>query len=146
MKKIIIVVPIILICILCIILDIIFDPNVKLMVNEILAMFKPTVYLHYQVDIDEVKEVDIGGVVNRRYREKSTIKEMVNHLNHIPLAKVSRDELASMSPDVMILFRNNNENIIGRIWIYGDVFIEDPDSGKIYRSKTERILEELFGI
>ena len=131
-----------------------FDHNRKLMLNEFFSMFRPTVFFDYQIDMDTIKEVEIMGTVPMQqaddggftFSNKHKIIGIFSYLNEIPLVKADRSELPNMSPDLIIRVSDGNEEVIGTIWIYGQVFIENRDNGELYRSKRYRIIEGLENI
>jgi len=140
-------------CALCValFLSLILDPsgNGKLELNEIAAKFKPTIYFNYKINIDNIKETEVNGAITLKhadkkrhiYTEQHKIQKTISYLNTIPLAEASRDELPNKSPDVTIHFKGFNEETVGFIRIYGEVFIEDGLTGKLYRSKKNLIIE-----
>jgi len=124
----------------------------KLILNKIAIIFQSTQFLDYQIDINDVEEVEIMGAVdlhgtdkgNYIYTNKEKISGIIDYLNSIPLVTAHRDELPNMSPDITIQFSNAEKNQTGSIWVYGQVFIEDRISGELYRCKQgNQIIEEI---
>ena len=71
---------------------------------------------------------------------------MIDYLNNIPLVQADKKELPNKSPDLSIRFFDLNDNIVGCIYIYGQVFIEDTTTRKLYRSRKVNIIEGLENI
>lgn len=142
MKKIIISIGIILISIVAVLF--LKDPNIKLEMHEFTAKFKPTVYLNYSSDIDEVY---ISGVIDSKhsddgkgsYTNKEKTEKIVKVFNKTQFVEVKRLELPNMSPDVFISLKKGG-NIEQKICLYGQVLLEDCNTGKIYRSKKNIFL------
>lgn len=140
---------------LCIIiLATIADPNKELTINEIFAMFKKTIYLEYEQNINNLKEIDILGPATLKntdardcaYTDRKKMQKIIDYLNVIPLVQANKNELPNKSPDLSIRFFDINDNIVGCIYIYGQVFIEDTYTGELYRSKNIHIIEGLENI
>lgn len=119
----------------------------KLMMDEFIGMFKHTKYFKYQIDVDDIAKVEILGAITLRhtdgkshiYTDKEKIRKIIDYFNKIPLAEAESSEVPNMSPDVEIRISNENDDFIGVIWIYGQVFIEDRlNEGQLYRSKYPR--------
>lgn len=147
MKKIIFI-SLISLCILFIVLFLFLyscPGNTKLILNEIKASFKSTVYLNYQPNIDDIEEVKIFGAItlyntdkeNQIYIDKFKIQRIIEYLNSIPLTEATQAELPNKSPDVSIAINNVKGTKIGNIWIYGQVFIEDKINRKLFRIKND---------
>ena len=67
----------------------------------------------------------------------------MGYLNKIPLVKADRRDVPSKSADVMISFYDVNGEMVGSIWVYGQVFIENRNTGEMYRSRDETIIDGL---
>ena len=128
------------------------DPNREFMINEIKSVFKPTVYLNYEKNIAELDRVEVfGGAATMQsadeldyiYTDKNKIQKIIGYLNKIPLVKADRRDVPSKSADVMISFYDVNGEMVGSIWVYGQVFIENRNTGEMYRSRDETIIDGL---
>ena len=120
------------------------DSNGELQKNEIKAYFRPTVYLDYHPDLNEVSEIKIGGTISMSYEsvksvyifnQKQYIEQITDCLNSLKLAEVKDDELPNKSPDSFVQYYDNNGELVKNFIIYGTVFIKDVDCQKLYRIK-----------
>ena len=146
MKKIVL---IILICfsLFCILafLSTYFDPNRELILNEIKAMFKPTVEYELEVNIEEIEYVLIIGAIDSphpdigrsEYIDKQKIKKIIQYFNDLSLVEANKDELPNMSADAFVEFYDHNDKPIGGVAMYGQDFVEIKH--ELYRSKTSVI-------
>lgn len=130
---------------LCIIvfLDIYFDPsgNAKLELNEILAKFKPTVYLNFAFNANEIGKVEFQGMSVSDFTNQQKIEKLISYLNDISLAKAKRVELPNRSSDAQVTFYDVHGKKLIAYAIYGQVFIEDLNTNQLYRSKKVWIIE-----
>jgi len=128
------------------------SPNRKLIIDETLAMFKPTVHLKYHQSIDDIKEIELSGIFVAQHADekrrgdyiltnKHKIQKVIDYLNRIPLAKATEDELPNKSADGSIKIYNVNGKEVGNFIIYGQVFIKDLITQKLYRSKKDWIID-----
>lgn len=124
--------------------------NGKLIFNEIVAYFCPTVYLNYNPNVSNISEIQIGGTVsmsyydcmeygNFIYTKENNIKMITNYLNTLLLVESTEDELPNNSPDAFIQYFDDKGNLIKNFIIYGQVFIRDVNNDKLYRIKKTKI-------
>lgn len=135
-----------------------FNPNRKIYWYEFLAHFKPTVCLETSFDIDDVKKIEIEGLITTNmkpdeksggvdlYIDKSKTEKIINYLNHLRLVEATKDELPHRSGDGWIRIYNNRGFEITSYVIYGDVFILDLNNDKLYRDKESNIISNLEAI
>lgn len=151
----------IILCVICSSISIWYElyksPNRDLTKAELKAYFRPTIHLNFYPDADEIGEVQIGGAVSMSYYDKSEhgnaiynkkqyIKQITEYLNNIKLAKSTKEELPNISPDSFVQYFDNNGELIKNYIIYGQVFIQDSDTGILYRVKNTRIIKGLEGL
>lgn len=120
--------------------------NGGLALSELKACFKDTVKLDYLSEIEEISEIQIGGAIsmsyqdttkygNSVYNEKQSIKQITNYLNTISLVEASEDELQNKSPDAYIQYFGYEGGLLRNFIIYGQVFIKDVNTDRLYRIK-----------
>ena len=132
------------------------DPNNDLVLDELNAYFKETVYLKYTPNFDQIGEVQIYSTTkmnhydeyingNMVYSTQAHIKAITDCLNNIKLVEASYDELPNTSADSSIRYYDNEKNIVGDFVLYGGVFIKDIYEDKLYRIKYtgSNIIDEL---
>ena len=137
------------------------DPNNDLVLDELNAYFKETVYLKYTPNFDHIGEVQIYSTTkmnnydeyingNMVYSTQAHIKAITDCLNNIKLVEASYDELPNTSADSSIRYYDNEKNIeketgIQTRYLYGGVFIKDIYEDKLYRIKYtgSNIIDEL---
>lgn len=121
--------------------------NDKLMRNEIKAYFRPTIYLDYHPNVDEINMIQMGGTISMPscdlrkydgvalYNTKQHMEQITNYLNAIPLVWAAEDELPNLSPDAFIQYFDDRGDLVQNFTIYGQVFIRDVNQKKLYRIK-----------
>lgn len=114
--------------------------NGKLIKDEFIDWFKPTVSLECSLNVDDIQEVEVFSR-DHVYTDKKTIKKLIDYLNEIPLAEATREELPNRSADEQITFYSASGRELGAYVFYGQVFIMDLTTEKLYRSKKDWLIE-----
>lgn len=134
------------VCCMFILHELFWCSNSKLFQNEIKAYFKPTVHLDYHPNIDNIGEIQIGGIISTSnydkfenghavYADKYNINTITNYLNKIPLVTCDESELPNLSPDSYIQYFDTEGNIIKNFTVFGTIFIKDVNDNRVYRIK-----------
>ena len=123
------------------------NPNYELMMNELKAKLRKSVHLDFEPDPDSIGELKVYGVIDPTgfdkqehgdavYTDKDKIQIITDYLNGLKLAEASDDELPNISADAGIAYYDNDGRELKHYIIYGQVFIKDYGTEKLYRIKT----------
>ena len=118
--------------------------NYYLARNEFLALFKPTIFLHMEFDLESVEYLNFSSTIyNGNVYDKDTIQETLDYLNDLPLVLSSKEEIPNVSADAYMYFADSEKNAYW-LYLYGEVFIEDLQKQEIFRVKHgNHIITEL---
>jgi len=119
------------------VIGVITDSNFPLAKNQFLTLFRPTVQMDLQVDLEQIKEIRLNGLIDLEssFTDKAEIQKVIDCLNGIVWVESKRDELANISPDVWISFIDYDDNIMRYLCIYGGGIMEDRENNAFFRSK-----------
>ena len=149
MKKLLFILPLL-------ILLFVFSSNVKITVletwKEFKLMFKKTEYLNLEINEEIISKIFIKSTSMDMVELKSgtpyidskkKIKNVILRLNSIPLKAINEEELISYSPDTIIYFVDNNDNILEKLWIYNQSYIMNITTDKLYSVRDDNIIDLL---
>ncbi len=117
--------------------------NRKIALNEMKALFKPTVHLEVPLNANDIAKVSFSGLSLPDTTDQKKIEKLLSYLNEISLAKADRSELPGRSADAAILFYDVYDREIMAYAIYGEVFILDIATDQLYRSKHDWVITEI---
>ena len=117
--------------------------NRTLALNEMKALFKPTVHLEVPLNANDIAKISFSGLSLPDTTDQKKIEKLLSYLNKISLAKADRSELPGRSPDATIFFYDAYERKIMSYSFFGEVFILDTTTDQLYRSKHDWVITEI---